>query len=119
LFTIASPHTGADLASLPTFDSRARDMRAGSAFLARLNGETHDGDSSGDYQLFAYVRLEDGIVGEEHAAPPGVVSWWVPSGFTFSHLLAAWDKRILADILRRLRDEEPYSTQPDAPLPQE
>ncbi len=56
-------------------------------------------------------------MGEEHAALPGVAPWWVPSGFTFSHILAAWDKRILADILRRLRNEEPFSSEPAAPFP--
>jgi hypothetical protein len=69
------------------------------------------------YRLFAYVRLGDGVVGEEHAAPPGVNAWWVPNGLSFSHLLAGYDDRILADILRRLRDEEPYSIEPAAPLP--
>jgi hypothetical protein len=114
LFTIATPHRGADLADLPTLDERVRDMREDSAFLATLNLQA--GDPSG-YEIIPYVRLDDGVVGEEHAAPPGVIAWWVPSGFTFSHVLAAYDERILADILRRLRGEEPFTLTPAAPLP--
>ena len=116
LFTISSPHQGADLARLPTLDNRARDMRPGSPFLNSLDG---DSDAGGEYPMFAYVRLEDGVVGEEHAAPAGMAAWWVPSGFTLSHMLAGHDKRILADILRRLRYEEPFSTEPPAPLPKQ
>lgn len=114
LFTISSPHRGAELASLPTLDHRVRDMRQGSAFLALID---HDRAETHAYPLFAYVRLDDAVVGEERAAPPGLAAWWVPSGFTFSHLLAGYDKRILADVLRRLRYEEPFSIEPPAPLP--
>ncbi len=133
LFTISTPHQGADLADLPTLDQRIKDMREGSAFLTQLNGdgilhpEAHadsimltsqpEGDARNGYTLFAYVRLDDGVIGEEHAAPPGVNAWWVPNGLALSHLMAGFDNRILADILRRLRDEEPYSIEPAAPLP--
>lgn len=114
LFTISTPHAGADLADLPTFDQRAKDMREGSAFLASLNATQRPEQT---YAIFAYVRLHDGVVGEEHAAPPGEAAWWVPSGFTLAHTLAGHDERILADILRRLRNEEPFTTSPPAPLP--
>jgi hypothetical protein len=134
LFTISTPHQGANLASLPTLDDRVKDMREGSAFLVQLNGDDavdepveqsesvmivnrEEGSPRDGYRLFAYVRLEDGVIGEEHAAPPGVHAWWVPTGWTFSHLFAGFDDRILADVLRRLRDEEPYSIEPPAPLP--
>lgn len=114
LFTISSPHRGADLAKLPTLDNRARDMRPGSPFLESLDADSDAGD---EYPVFAYVRLEDGVVGEDNAAPAGMAAWWVPSGFTFSHMLAGYDQRILADILRRLRYEEPFSIEPPAPMP--
>jgi hypothetical protein len=118
LFTVASPHTGATLADLPTLDARVRDMREGSPFLLRLNSEeSTTAPAQQRYELYTYVRLEDGVVGEQHAAPPGVTPWWVPSGFTLSHILGGHDKRILADILRRLRNEEPFSTLPASPLP--
>ena len=114
LFTISAPHQGADIARVPTFDDRIKDMRPGAPFLRELDA-TVNGDA--EYPLFAYVRLHDGVIGEEHAAPPGMAAWWVPSGFTLSHILACRDSRILADILRRLRYEEPFSVEPPAPLP--
>ena len=115
LFTISSPHDGADLADWPTLDDRVKDMRKGSAFLATLNSESLAPIHR--YELFTYVRLKDGVVGEEHAAPPDMSAWWVPSGFSFAHLGAGHDERILADILRRLRGEQPFTTSPPAPLP--
>ncbi|MBT8486407.1 MAG: hypothetical protein HKO59_18010 [Phycisphaerales bacterium] len=114
LFTIATPHRGARLAELPTFDRRILDMRSGSAFLARLNGNMHPDDP----ELFPYTRLGDAIVGPERTAPPHQTPWWVPNPpLTFAHLTAAHDPRILADIARRLRGEPPFAVTPPAPLP--
>ncbi|MHC4990923.1 MAG: lipase family alpha/beta hydrolase [Planctomycetota bacterium] len=114
LFTIASPHRGAPVANLPTFDARAIDMRPESEFLQELD-ET---EATTGYQLFSYVRLGDSVVGEENAAPPGRKAWWVANPpFSFAHLWASSDARILADIARRLRGEEPYSMLPAAPAP--
>ena len=53
------------MAALPTIESRVRDMRAGSAFLCALD------DCEAGYELVPYCRLNDWIVGEENAAPPG------------------------------------------------
>lgn len=114
LFTIASPHTGAKLAALPTFDKRQLAMRIDSDFLAALN----DDPDSLDFPIFAYVRLEDAIVGVDHAAPPGMTPWWVPNEpASFAHIGAADDPRLLADIARRLREEPPFATHPAAPPP--
>ena len=58
LFTISTPHRGAKLAALPTFDQRQIDMRPGSAFLASLD----DALADADYDLLPYVRGEaDGV----------------------------------------------------------
>ncbi len=65
LMTISTPHRGAAMAALPTIESRVRDMRAGSAFLCALD------DCEAGYELVPYCRLNDWIVGEENAAPPG------------------------------------------------
>lgn len=114
LFTISTPHTGANLASLPTFDRRQLAMREDSDFMAELNEDS----TSRDFPIYAYVRLDDAIVGVENAAPPGVVPWWVPNEpFQFAHLSAAEDPRILADIARRLRDESPIALSPPTPPP--
>ena len=111
LFTIGTPHRGASLAWVPTFDQRVIDMRSDSAFLARLNGLERG------YEVIPYARLGDAVVGADNSAPPGQNAWWLARSFTLSHLLAGHDVRILADIARRLRGEEPFSIEPAAPLP--
>lgn len=113
LFTISTPHQGAKLADLPTLDQRQIDMREGSDFLVELNED----ESSRDFEIIAYGRLGDGIVGVENVAPPGMQPWWVPNrSFHFSHLTSANDPRILADIISRLRGETPLTIgEPVAP----
>ena len=111
VFTVSSPHQGATLADIPSFDSRVINMRVGSAFLKTLNEEHCD------YKLFTYARLGDGVVGEQNAAPPGQTPWWTSKHHGLSHASAYGDKRILGDIARRLRNEQPFTSEPPAPLP--
>jgi len=111
VFTVSSPHQGATLADIPSFDSRVINMREGSTFLKTLNAEQCE------YELITYARLGDGVVGEENAAPPGHTAWWTSKHRGLSHASAYGDKRILGDIARRLRDEQPFTTEPPAPLP--
>jgi pimeloyl-ACP methyl ester carboxylesterase len=114
LFTISSPLRGAKLASLPTFDSKQIDMRKGSQFLKDLTAA----EPPEPFTLVPYVRLGDAIVGAANAAPEGHTAWWVPVGpLDLAHISAECDPRIIADIARRLRDEEPFTTDPPAPLP--
>jgi hypothetical protein len=113
LFTVSSPHCGAKLAWVPMPDSRVADMRSGSDFLDRLNAEPRG------YEVFAYARLGDEVVGERNAALPGQTAWWVSKHFGLSHASAYSDRRILADIARRLRSEEPFARHPPAPLPED
>lgn len=112
LFTISSPHRGARLAGVPSLESRVRDMRAGSEFLGKLDSGTRD------FEMVPYARLNDWIVGEENMAPPDMTPWWVDTPmFEASHLQAHTDARILADIARRLRGEEPLTHAPATALP--
>lgn len=114
LYTVATPHRGAALAAWPSFDQRHLDMRAGSAFLDRLDEDL----GRADYELVPYVRLGDMMVGAENAAPVGRAAWWLPNrAFQPPHLAAHTDPRILADIVRRLRGEQPFTVDPPAPLP--
>ena len=114
LFTIGTPHQGAKLAGLPTFDKRQRDMRAGSNFLETLNADA----TSQDFEIVTYARLGDAIVGVANSAMPGKVPWWVPSRpFMPSHLTVASDSRILADIVLRLRGDDPLTGSEPTPLP--
>jgi len=114
LFTISTPHRGARLAQLPTFNRLQVDMRTDSPFLASLNQSADELS----YELVTYVRLGDMMVGAENAAPPGNTPWWVHTPpLQTPHLLAHQDPRIIADIARRLRGEAPFTTSPPAPLP--
>jgi len=114
LFTIATPHRGAQMAPIARFEQRASDMLGGSAFLAMLDRVFADAE----YEVIAYARLGDVIVGAANCAPPGVALWWVPNRtFEFSHHDAFRDPRIVADIARRLRGETPFTREPASPLP--
>jgi pimeloyl-ACP methyl ester carboxylesterase len=103
LFTIATPHRGARAADVIAPDQAARDMRAGSTLLQRLD----EGLRNADYELIAYARTRDAIVGEENTAPPGVNPIWVSGPDLLSHATASRDWSITIDIARRLRGEWP------------
>ncbi len=116
LFTISSPHRGAEMAVWPSFDRKQINMRPGSPFIKILNQAWPDRD----YQLYAYVRDGDTVVGEQNAAPPGELAWWVSNKFLEgAHIGAHGDERILADIARRLRGEQPFTRYPPLPLPKD
>ena len=114
LFTISTPHRGAVLAGVPTPERRIISMRAGSPFLTRLDQNWPDRR----YDFVAYTRLHDPIVGTANTAPPGVTPYWVAAPpLARSHQEAYRDPRIVADILRRLRDEVPLTAEKPTPLP--
>ena len=114
LFTISSPLRGARLAERHpiVLTSMHRDMRASSALLRQLAGNRPE------YEIVSYTRLDDDIVGEAYASPDGQAVWWLDGApLEHAHWAALDDPRILADIARRLRGEEPFTTGPPAPLP--
>lgn len=114
LYTISTPHLGASMSWVPTFDRRVRDMRSGSPFLVHLDEHL----AEAEYTLIPYTRLGDPIVGEINTAPPGATPWWVATPpLHRAHQEAYRDPRIRADILLRLRGETPLTTTPPAPLP--
>lgn len=114
MFTISSPHSGATLAALG-FTDYHKSIRPDSAFMQAL-AKT---DADAKYQLFPYVCLGDELVGQQNAAPPGTIPLWLAiAPLTPSHAEAMIDPRIRADIARRLRNEQPFSTPPGSPLPQ-
>jgi len=114
LFTISTPHRGAVLAVVPTPSLLINAMRPGSDQLAAIDRAR----TPGDYAIIPYVRLRDPIVGTAQAAPRGESPWWLPTPlWELPHNQAIDDPRILADILRRLRGEPPFATEPRAPLP--
>ena len=116
LFTLGTPHRGALLSDrLPDVlsDRAARDMRTGSPMLTRLNASL----PTARYDLTCYARLNDRWCGATRCAPPGREPNWV-SGLRFmSHTTITADTRILADIARRLRGEEPIARRCVTPPP--
>lgn len=117
LFTVSSPHRGAAWAHLPALSRLHADMRDGSAFLRQLE-EAEAVTTADDYELVPYVRLGDRIVGAQNAAPAGVHAWWVPDRpLEPAHFAVNRDPRIRADVARRLRREEPFTTTSPATVP--
>ena len=116
LFTLGTPHHGATRAmSTLAFDGRIEDMRSGSGFLESLNKCWCDRD----YELVAYTRLGDDIVGCANALDPDGRGWWLdPPVLSFSHLQMQTDPRIVCDILRRIRGEVAWTMGEPAPLPE-
>jgi pimeloyl-ACP methyl ester carboxylesterase len=114
LFTISTPHRGsASAQEFPVFFQLQSEVRYESARLREIDNAPRN------YPIFPYVRLGDAIVGTKNTAPPGEWAWWVYTPwFNLAHEGAPCDPRILADIARRVRGEQPFSTSPAAPLPQ-
>jgi hypothetical protein len=109
LFSLATPHRGARLAAWVRPDAAARAMRPGSAFLARLDDCLAADRARGmGYALVCYARLRDSWVGARRTSPAGVPVAWVHGWRLLSHLAISSDMRILTDIARRLRGEEPW-----------
>ncbi len=116
LFTLASPHRGTELADkIPALDDLLVSIRPASAELMRLDAALPDAE----YRIYPYCRLGDEIVGEPNTAPPGEIAWWVQNlPLQLAHADIYKDPRIMADIMRRLRGEEPIATEPRAELPE-
>ncbi len=105
LFTLATPHRGAEMAKIVRPDPAAAMMRPGSAFLRSLDAALE----RADYELVCYARLRDRYVGTLNCAPPGRPIIWTPGLIVGSHFSMSHDRRILVDIARRLRGEEPLA----------
>lgn len=111
LYTLASPHRGARLADWIRLDSAGCSMKPGSAFLASLD------EAFGDraYEVVPYAVLRDGWVGARHASPVGQEPIWVSGRFVMSHHMVSFNRRIQADLARRLRGEEPLGLPNEPP----
>lgn len=111
LFTVASPHRGARLARVARPDALATAMAPGSAFLRRLEAlrPRHR------FDLVCYATLNDAWVGARRSAPEGVLPIWVDGPPLVSHLVVNQDRRVLIDIARRLRGEEPFARRGSMP----
>ena len=107
-FTIAAPHTGAQLANWVGFWGTGLAMRTNSPFLRRLGARERE--YGVDYELVAYARRNDYTIGAGSALPAHlsketelrwVDTWVIPGG----HFRPYADERILRDVARRLAGE--------------
>lgn len=106
LYTLGSPHRGAVLAERIRLDDASRDMKPGSSFLERLDGAFEERG----YEVVPYAVLRDGWVGATRSAPVGQDPIWVPGRWVLSHHMISLNRRIQADLARRLRGEEPLGS---------
>ena len=115
LFTMATPHRGAIVAPLAPIDRAARQLHSKSHFLAALNSQPIPHST----QLICYARLHDWWVGARNCAPPGHGIYWLDADTAFSRLLGHFsitrDERILADCIRRIRNETPLASAATVP----
>ncbi len=111
LFTLATPHRGARLATKIAPDPAARDMKPGSALIKRLDEELDDDP----FELIPYAHCNDTWVGAKNTAPPGRAPYWTPGTRVFSHFSIHEDRLIQADIARRLRGEPPIAKRATSP----
>jgi hypothetical protein len=112
LFTYASPHRGACLATSFSVDSAAVDLKPGSALLAALDQAWHEHT----YELTCYAHTRDLIVGATRTAPPGMEPIWTEGTLMFSHMAVVHNPIFIADTARRLRGESPL-IEPTEPPP--
>jgi pimeloyl-ACP methyl ester carboxylesterase len=113
LFTISTPHRGAQLAeAVPVLLNVQGELRYHSARLLEID------NSARNYPIYPYARLGDMIVGVQNTSPPNEAVWWVYTPwFNLAHEGAPTDPRIMADIALRIYDRAPLSTLPRSPLP--
>ncbi|MEM1422877.1 MAG: hypothetical protein AAGH64_02630 [Planctomycetota bacterium] len=104
LFTLSTPHRGANVARIAAPDPAARLMVPGSDGLAMLDAALEDAS----YEMLCYARSRDWWVGTDRLAPEGVSPvtvtppWWEPG-----HFMASYDVRLIADVARHVRGEAP------------
>ncbi|MEO0966349.1 MAG: hypothetical protein AAFY08_14670 [Planctomycetota bacterium] len=114
LYTISVPLRGSQAALAPAPDPMLIALNP----LLPFMGTIRRLQTERDYEIVPYVRLGDGIVGFDNAAPPGESPYWVSNGaFQDAHNEALKDDRIHADILRKLRGEAGYTRGAAAPPP--
>ena len=108
LYTLAAPHSGAVLADMFGLVGTPQQMRSGGAFLSRVT-QREQASTEDDYEIVAYSRGQDQVIGEGLKIPPhlhGTEIHFTPLWYAPGHWGVHRDKRILADIVARLRQTE-------------
>ena len=113
LYTVAAPHTGAVMADMFGFMSTPQQMRSGGPFMRSL-AQREQATTEDDYEIVAYSRGRDQVIGAGIDLPPhlhGTEIHFDPRWYAPGHMGVHRDKRILADIVARLRDLSPPEAQ--------
>lgn len=117
IFTIATPHRGAKVARVAMVDRCTWELRPGSKLITGLN--QRNGRAGEGPELVCYGALRDWWIGARNTAPPWMQPHWidVPPGLgrLCSHFAINHDRRVLVDIARRLRGEEPIAQRASEP----
>lgn len=114
LYTIGGPMRGAQAALVPAPDPMLIALNPVLPFMGTIRRMQVERD----YEIVSYVRLGDGIVGFDNAAPPGERPYWLSNGpFQDAHNEGLKDDRIHADILSKLRGEGGYTVGAPAEAP--
>ena len=107
LLTVSTPHLGANVARIAAPDPAARVMVPGSEGLATLDRALEHAP----YELRCYARSRDWWVGSDRLAPEGITPISVtPRWWELGHFMASYDVRLIADIARLIRGEDPLLT---------
>ncbi len=106
LWTLATPHRGARMARVAALDRVGGQLRARSSLLRAVD----DALPAARYDICAYARLRDGMVGARNAALPGRGCRWIDGPPLLSHLTITREDAFAADIALALRGEPPLST---------
>lgn len=106
LYTMGTPHQGAILAERVAPDTAARSMKPGSEFMEYLNAQLEQHE----FEIVPYAHLNDTWVGATNSAPPGQEPIWTGGTRVMSHFSITTDDRIMADLARRLRGEQPWGS---------
>lgn len=96
LFTMATPHRGAKIATHIHVDKAATEMQIGSARLAWLNALPRD------YALHCYAILNDITVGAQQTCVEGDQPMWVRGTPLFSHSLITEHPLVVLDVAARI-----------------
>lgn len=118
LFSMASPHAGSYLARYGPWFRQLREMTPGSGFLRRLNSDPR----SRDFHIVTYWMEGDFLLTQDSSQSIGdahfVLSRSRKPLFRYTHNQLVMDKRVIHDILCRLRNEsytpdcKPYCPSP-------
>ena len=112
LFTVVTPHGGANLADdLAWADvlGNGREMRSASGYYAELAAmEESPANPGRGVPIVAYAREHDRTIGRGAELPPhlwdrGQVIWLDYPWYANGHAAAYGDRRIIGDVARRLR----------------